>query len=245
MVPRTLDLIGHATASAQLRLGSWVLDATHPGVARWFRELAVRGTWARLGIHAIRLLGCRTAATEPGRATICALAELAGVEVHGARELLHASHYDPRGFREIWEFLLVSSSQLRRTTRMLAVGSDAWPRPRVLDLDALPALALGPSATGGPRPVSLTCARAILALVQRDAGAPIPGRAPAPLCELALPSARTAGYRLAQVLHDAAFLRFFPDGTAAPGIAYPVREPGALRAILDRLSPVAAAPLTR
>jgi hypothetical protein len=255
--PRTLDLIGHATAAGQLRLGSWVLDATRPEVTDWFRLLATREVCRRLGVRAVRLLGCHTASTEPGRAAIRVLAGILGVEVLGARELLHAGHYDRDGFREVWEFLLVPASGRSYEPCAARSGSNrpgAWsgphalalgtppapasvpgvgPGPHTLELDALPAPALGPRGAGTPRVVSAAGAREILALVQRDAGAPIPGHAGAPVAELALPASRPGGYHVAQVLLGGAFLRVFPGGAAAPGIAYPVRDPGALLALLD------------
>jgi hypothetical protein len=227
---RTLDLIGHAAAAGQLRLGGWVIDAARAEVTRWFAAQAERRVWSRLGICAIRLLGCHTASTEPARATLGALAGAAGVDVLGARELLHAGHYDPHGFREAWEFLLVAASDLAREAR--AAGADARPGPHTLELDALPVRV--PARGPAPQVIGAADARAILALIQRDAGAPIVGHVGAPVCELALPAAD--GYCLAEVVLEGAFLRVYPTGADDRGIAYPVRDPGALRALLDRLA---------
>src|SRR5678815_324855 len=78
IAPKSLDLIGHSTtASSLLRLGSWVIDGADPGVIARFRAFAERSVLQRLGIHAIRLLGCNTAGTARGCETICALAEAA------------------------------------------------------------------------------------------------------------------------------------------------------------------------
>jgi hypothetical protein len=237
LAPKTLDLVGHSTGrSALLRLGDWVIDASRPEVAAWFRALAARDACPRLGIHAIRLLGCNTADTEQGRTTVCALADILGIEVHGTRHLLYDVHYDQDGFRDIWEFLLVSASRLRREATPAAIPTDTRSGPRTLDIEALPVLAPGPGATDWPRRVvTLNAARTILQLVQRDAGAPIPGLVLAPICELAIPSARTGGYHLAHVLLGGAFLRFFPDGAAAPGVAYPVNDARSLLEIIDQL----------
>lgn len=235
VAPKTLDLLGHSTAGAALlRLGDWVLDAGCAGVRRWGAELAGRGVLPRIGIGAVRLLGCRTADTGPGRATICALAELLGVEVYGATQLLHAGHYGARGLLDAWQFMLVGSSELAaaRGPRPAAVVAAAA-HPRRLELAALPALPLAPHAAGWPRRIAAAeTTREILSLVRGDAGAPLPGPIGAPICELALASATAGAYHLAEVLLDGAFLRFFPDGAGEIGVAYPIDDPGRLRQLL-------------
>lgn len=237
--PRTLDLLGHSTARGHLRLGDWVIDGADPEVAAWCRGLAGRGALVRLGISSVRLLGCCTAGTADGRATVVGLAALLGVEVHGATQLLHAGHYDERGFRDAWRFLLVGSSTLGT---LGALGASA-PRaaasagePGLLDLAALPARAPAPGDGRWPRRVAPPeVADEILRLVRRDAGAPMPGHGPLPSCELALPSSIPGTYHLAEVLLDGAFLRFFPD-PGAPGVAYPVDDVPALNRLLGGLA---------
>jgi hypothetical protein len=119
IVPKTLDLIGHSRAAASLlTLGDWVIDAATPSVAAFFRELADHDILPRLGIHALRLLGCGTADTGQGRATICALSDILGLEVYGTNHLLYDAHYGPHGFRDDWKFLLVCSSDLRQDPGM-------------------------------------------------------------------------------------------------------------------------------
>jgi hypothetical protein len=238
IAPKTLDLLGHATATTGLlRLGDWVIDSASPAVMAWFRELANHRVLARLGIHAVRLLACRTAGTPHGRATICALAELLGVEVYGTHHLLYDAHHDEHGFCDRWGFLLVAASELRRTTRAPEVVPDREPWPRRLDVDALPAVALGPRPARWPRRIATAAAaRELVALIRRDAGAQMPGLRVAPSCELALPSVVPATYHLAEVLLDGGFLRFYPDGVSAPGVAYPVDEPGRLRRLVEQLS---------
>lgn len=231
---KTLDLLGHSTArTGQLRLGDWVIDAANPAVTAMFRELAERDGLRRLGIHALRLLGCRTSGTDGGRATICALADLLGIEVHGTDHLLYGVHYDEHGFREIWEFLLTSASALRRATSECTGRLERW--PRTLDVGALPAQRLGPSGARWPRRVATAhSSRQILGLIRRDAGAPMPGVA-TPVCELALESVTPGEYHVAHVLLDSEFIRFYPDGAAAPGVVYPVDDARELRRILDGL----------
>jgi hypothetical protein len=229
---RTLDLIGHTRCDALLVLGDWTIDGGDAATMAWFRELAGSGVLPRLGIRALRLLGCNTAATARGRATICELAGALGCEVHGANQLLHAGHYDAGGFRECWSFLLVAASALRRERQARTVGD---PHPRVLDLDALPAVALGAFAARSPRRLADSqAAREILQLVRRREGARLLA-AMAATCELALPSAAPGAYHIADVLLDGEFLQFYPDGMAATGIAFPVDDAGALRRVVAAL----------
>lgn len=235
---RTLDLVGHTRSASLLVLGDWVLDGADPATQAWFHELAAGGVLPRLGIRALRLLGCNTAATPRGRATMCELAGALGVEVVGSTQLLHAGHYDAGGFRECWSFLLVATSTLR--SREARAASPRHPHPRVLDLAALPVVGLGAFAPRSPRRlVDAEAAREILRLVRRREGARLPGATPA--CELALPSAEPHAYHIADVLLDGEFLQFYPDGMAATGVAFPVEDARALRRVVAALPPTCAA----
>lgn len=234
--PRTLDLVGHTRSASLLVLGDWVIDAADPATLAWFRELARSEALPRLGIRALRLLGCNTAATPGGRATICALAGALGIDVHGSTQLLHAGHYDDAGFRECWSFLLVAASALRERASRPA---QRHPHPRFLDLAALPAVGLGAFAARSPRRlVDADAAREILRLVRRREGARLPGATPA--CELALPSTEPHAYHIADVLLDGEFLQFYPDGMTATGIAFPVEDARALRRVVAALPPTCA-----
>ncbi|HEX3763243.1 MAG TPA: hypothetical protein VHW23_31330 [Kofleriaceae bacterium] len=228
---RTLDLIGHTrTVASLLSLGDWRIDAADPATVAVFRELAERAVLPRLGIHALRLLGCRSAGSERGRDTICRLAALLGVEVAGTRELLHAGNYGPGGFRDEWSFLLVRASELRRPPD----EPRGPPGPRTLELAALPAIALAAHAAPCPRRIASEHAtRRILALVRRAAGACMPGPPPPPAIELALPL--RGGHHLAHVVLDGGFLRLYPDGMARPGVLFPVGDPDALHRIIAGL----------
>jgi hypothetical protein len=239
IAPKTLDLVGHSTAGASLlQLGDWTIDAGDPAVQAWFRRLADRGVLPRLGIHAVRLLGCTTARPGPGSATLGALAAILGVEIYGTDHLLQRAHYDEQGFRDTWEFLLVSASELRDRERApCAIADTGWPRP--LDLDALPVSAQAPRADqAAARVATASTTQQILQLIRRDAGARMLGVPAAPLCELALWSGRPGTYHVAHVLLDGAFVRFYPDGFAVPGVVYPVDDARLLRRILDSLPEV-------
>jgi hypothetical protein len=260
---RTLDLVGHTRRASLLMLGDWMIDGGDPATKRWFRALAEGGVLARLGIRALRLLGCNTAATPRGRATICELAEALGIdptggaapgpagravgvptprdlaspiEVLGSTQLLHAGHYDAGGFRACWSFLLVAASALRARE---ACPPPRHPHPRVLEVEALPAIALGAFAARSPRHLAdPAAAREILGLVRRREGARLLGATPG--CELALPAAALHAYHIADVLLDGEFLQFYPDGMTASGIAFPVEDAGALRRVVAALPPTCA-----
>jgi hypothetical protein len=232
---KTLDLIGHSTAGQSLLvLGNWVIDAASPTVMAFFRELAEQEVLARLGVQAVRLLGCLTADTSHARSTLCTLAGILGVEVYGTTDLIFSAHYTHEGFASERRYLLVGASELREATRPAIDRHDARSYERVLDLDALPAVPLAPR----PWPVKIASrdeASALLRLVRRRAGAIMPGLLTAPRCEVALPSAEPGRYYRAQVLFEGEFVRVYPDGAEEPGIVYPVEDAAALTRIVDRL----------
>ncbi len=235
--PKTLDLIGHSTPNQSLLvLGDWVIDATSSTVTAFFRELAELEVLERLNIQSVRLLGCQTADTPLGRATLCTLADILGVEVHGTRELIYSAHYDGQGFRDDCGHALVCASDVRHDSadpRGRFVGE---PYVRVLDIDALPAAPLVVRDHPWPRRIaSLRAAGAILRLVRRTEGAQMPGLLSTPSCEIALPAARPGWYHLAQILLEGEFVRVYPDGDRRPGIVFPVDDPPALRALVETL----------
>jgi hypothetical protein len=209
-------------------------------VTAFFRELVDHDVFLRLGIHAMRLLGCKTADTGKGRSTICRLADILGVEVYGTNHLLYDAHYDEHGFRDIWTFLLVGSSDLRSTAREPTVMPPGERWPRTLDIDALPLAPLAPRTAHWPiRVATASAARQVLQLIRRDAGAQMPGLLALPMCELALPSATPGAYHVVHVLLGGEFVRFYPDGAASPGVVYPIDDAYSLRRIVDELTTAA------
>lgn len=241
--PKTLDLIGHSVpVSSQLQLGDWVLDAASATVTSFFRGLADQDVLPRLGIHAVRLLGCHTACTPAARRTLTTLSDILGLEVYGTSDMILANHYDASGFNRDWRFLLVSSTDVRELERETADTVRADPYPRALDIDRLPAHALDDRHALWPRRFATAeAAGRILRLIRRTEGALMPGLLAAPSCELLLPAAAPNAYHVAQILLDGTFVRVYPDGPAHPGVLYPVTEPQALRLLLDALPAVAAA----
>jgi hypothetical protein len=236
--PRTLDLIGHSTAgTALLVLGDWVIDCSNTTVTSFFRELAEQCVLPRLGITAVRLLGCLTADTGHGRSTITTLAEILGVEVFGTRDLVYTDHYEPGGFAHERRYLLVSASELRSEALGPAKLSTGSPYERVFDLDALPATTLVEKPSWPLRTASLEDASAVLRLIRRRGGAAMPGLLTAPRCELALPSAFPGRYHRVQILLEGELVRVYPDGPGMPGIVYPVDDATAMMSLVERLPP--------
>jgi hypothetical protein len=235
VTPKTLDLVGHTRSSASLlALGGWTIDAADPATTAWFRELADREVLPRLGVHALRLLGCHSAGTPHARATIGALSDLLGLEVYGTNQLLCDAHYDAGGFRDGWSFLLVAARELRRAAAERTTAGGA--HPRILDLDALPEVVLGPPACSR-RVASAAVALQVVQLVRPREGAPVLGPPATPTCELALPATKPDSYHVAHVVLGGEFLQFYPDGMSAPGIVFPVDDPDALRRIIATLRP--------
>lgn len=237
---RTLDLVGHSTSdSSLLQLGDWVIDATRPSVTAFFRNLADNEVLPRLGIYAVRLLGCTTATTELARQTICTLAEILGLEVQGTTSAVHAGHFTAKGFSDEWRFLLANASDLRRDTGKLHPPL-AHACGRTLEIDALPEATLA-DHTWPYRFISPSIAREVLALVRRSDGAQMPGLLAQPLHKLALPASHHGRYHLLQIVLDGAFVRTYPDGDDAPAILYPVTDGLALRHLIESLPTTTAA----
>jgi len=108
--PRTLDLIGHSTSGHHLlRLGRTRIDMLDRAVAGFFQDLAVAGLLPRLGISAVRLLGCETAVSEAGQRTLRLLSATLGLPVYGTSKPLMKSHSDAQGFHPAFSHLLVEA----------------------------------------------------------------------------------------------------------------------------------------
>lgn len=235
--PKTLDLIGHTTSDKSLLvLGDWLIDATNTCVLSFFRGLADQDVPRRLGIEAVRLLGCTSADTAHGRWTVCALADVLGIEVYGTTGLLLASYYDRDGFRDDARFLLASATQLSTGTTAPRPLDRGAHDPRVLDLDSLPSSPL----PARPWPVRIPDrdeAKALLRMIRRRDGSVLPGLQAAPSCELAFPAASPLQYHMVQVLLDNELVRVYPSGRGEHGIVYPVDDPYAFGKLVTQLAP--------
>jgi len=67
----------------------------------------------RLGVAAVRLLGCETAVTDSGRRTVRMLARALGRPVFGTLTPLLKSHSNAGGFDPAYAHLLVEAEALR------------------------------------------------------------------------------------------------------------------------------------
>jgi hypothetical protein len=230
---KTLDLIGHATADGLLELGSWVIDGSRPVTRAFFRGLADSGVLARLGIVAIRLLGCETAYTDAGRRTLRVIADAAGIPVFGTTAMIYSAHYERTGFRAECAHVLVAAESMTRVERSPIA---AEPYRRRLDIEALPVSYRSEHRYAWPRRVaSGEHAKRFLALIRRADGAQMPGLLAAPSHEVALPAATPNTYFSIQVLLNAEFVRVYFD-ERGPGIVFPVSDASSMRLLLETLS---------
>lgn len=233
--PKTLDLIGHSTPDGLLRLGDWVLDGESSTVTAFFRGIADVDVLPRIGVTALRLLGCSTSVSTRARNTMRILAELLGLEIYGTTSPIYSLHYDESGFGHQWRFLLTAASE---SPKPAEDSPTPVPSRRTLDIDSLPLVALGATREWQRLLVSRDIARDVLELVDRTAGAQMPGLLAIPSAELALPSHRAGHCHLAEVVLDGHFLRVYPDGDSQPGIVYPVLAPQRLLSLLTGLPTV-------
>ncbi len=118
---RTLDLIGHTTRDHHLlRFGDTAIDMFRPSVARLFATIRSEQLLHRLGITAVRLLGCGTALTPSGPRTMQRLARTLDVPVYGSIKPLMNTHYTRDGFNPKFEHVLLEASQLPNPPRRLS-----------------------------------------------------------------------------------------------------------------------------
>lgn len=89
-----VDLIGHSDAGI-LRLGPIVFDLT--GIVNLFPPS--RHDPANDGISGVRLLGCNTASTAGGQASMRLLKQIIQAPVWGTRDILQADDYEDTGLR--------------------------------------------------------------------------------------------------------------------------------------------------
>jgi hypothetical protein len=232
---RTLDLIGHSTPiKSLLVLGDWVIDAGSSTVTAFFRELAEQQVLTRLGVTALRLLGCNTAQTGQGKATLRVLSEILELPVYGTTEPTFASHYDERGFRDDFAHHLVEASQVGHhepvpTRKQIGAGT-----VQTLDIDALPpSSSVAASGDWTHRMATEAQLGQILRYVRRNEGAEMPGLLSQPVCELIFPVA-TGRYGRMQVVLDGQFVRVYPR-THGSGFVYPVSDVRALMGAVAEL----------
>jgi hypothetical protein len=112
--PCKLDLIAHAL-DGELVFSKWLISPTEEQSASLKRQLD-QGT-----IDEIRLLGCRTGATDAGRASMRHLKNVLGVRIFGTTDLIGARDFGFSGFEN--DDVLVEHDDLPQTiARNMAVG---------------------------------------------------------------------------------------------------------------------------
>jgi hypothetical protein len=226
--PKTLDLIGHTTADEpRLQLGNWVIDAADALTRAIVRELGDHDAFSRLGVTAVRLVGSRTAATASARQRLATLTSIAGVEVQGTSDLVHAADFDAHGLREDADVWFHGAHPDRARLEPPVVRG--IPIARWFDVDAMAPLILPPADR---RVVDAATAREIVELIDRREGVSMPGLLASPSHELALPSSAPGAFYLAHVLLDAELIRVYPDGLDRPSVLFPISAPPALRRLL-------------
>jgi hypothetical protein len=208
MQPRTLDLVGLTGHDKLLAFAGRPLDTEIPLVRSVFRELAEQQVLSRLGITAIRLIGCMTAVGERARRTIATLADIVELEVSGTTDLVSVADISSTGY--------------------LPPGPHAWPTHGIwLDLDAI---SPAPPAADA-RVLARTEGRNVLAQICRRVGVALPPLLALPFAQLALPSPSADRFHHLEVLLDCELIRATVRGES---VVYPVDDPPALRMLLER-----------
>ncbi len=111
--PVTLDLLGHSGSAAKLfQLGSSTINPCDRRVDLFFRDLARDRVLARLGVVALRLIGCETAVTPGGQYTLRRLAATLHIPVFGTTKMIMKSHYTAGGFDPRFARILAEAATL-------------------------------------------------------------------------------------------------------------------------------------
>jgi hypothetical protein len=107
--PRAIDLHAHSSRAhgCLLRFEDRILDGEDRDVLALFER---HGPALRRHASAIRVLGCRTAATRRARATLRRLADASGVPVLGTIEPICDTYFDRSGFSAAYANRLVDGA---------------------------------------------------------------------------------------------------------------------------------------
>lgn len=231
----TLDLIGPATGTGLLQLGSSVIDANVPAVLELFEWIGREQILRSLGVRELRLVGCRTAIEPAAQETMRRLAQLVGVPVSGTTTIIHRDHFRDRGLDWDLDATMACSTALppRKVPPLwpeLAGGAMAGGRTREFGFDAidmLPVAALPP--VPWPRFVVPRGfdTRTLASQIRVADGRSLPGLLALPRCEILLPMGKVGSeehFRVVEVLFNWEGVRI--TGPELPGGAvYPVVSP--------------------
>ena len=131
----------------------------------------------------------------------------------------------PRGRKTLAALSEILDLEVSGTTELVCAGSTAISSSeRMLDLDALPAGPLDPYECV----VTVDETHQILQLVNRTAGTRLPNLLALPHHRLALPSYLASAYHHLEMLLDFEYVRVAGD------LVFPVEDPRALRALVER-----------
>lgn len=206
---RTLDLVGYTGSDKLLVFHGRTMDTRIGRVRAYYRGIADQELLPRLGVTAVRLVGCTTAIGDPARRTLATLADILGIEVTGTTELVADRDLGPAGF--------------------IPPAPMTWTKGRLLDLDTLATAPLGAAS-----PLTVDQGRALLALVRRDAGVDLPGLLALPHAHLALPASSNASSNASGNAFHHLELLLDHELVRAGSTVWSVDDPRALRALLDR-----------
>ncbi|HWU86748.1 MAG TPA: hypothetical protein VN253_05720 [Kofleriaceae bacterium] len=239
---QTLDLIGHsAGVECYLKIGEWVIDGFSDEGAdlRDFVRLRLKPLLQQLHIKQLRLLGCATATTEEGWATMQTIAQWLAdldVEVFGTNRIIYARNFDPHGFTA----LDVLHSHRENQKALLGFDGDHLAQAKVnvpLRPDLLcreqrwtlqPASCPQCSAPGD-------LAQEIWDLVDSSVAWSLPGLLAAPLYEVQIPTGDDEVQRLHALVKYELVRVFPPDPYDRNGVVYRVNDSKALETLLASL----------
>ena len=220
---RRLDLIGHTNSAGLLILGTSVLDfAMEPAARearpeyRAFATIAREGLLRRLGVDAVRLIGCRSAGSAAARETMQVLESLLRVDVRGVCDLVTATEFDAHGFNGV----------------TVAAASPACPTFKFPDGDVkfAPDQLSYERPSRAPRVIQLAdleyAMRVVEAAIGEHRGARMSGLLAQPIAQVVLGKRRP--WPSFEILLGLELIRTFPDHERGP-VVFPVKDRAALR----------------
>jgi hypothetical protein len=229
----SLDLIGHSTGKeCYLMLGGWTIDDT-PFTGQFFQD--VRQDLQRLGVSAVRLLGCSTAITQAGWAVMERIAGVLGdhVPVWGTLRTISAVDFGPAGY-DGGNLASTAGGPPDRAGPIAPPFPGDARREVPFAIDHLVAedRATLPEARWPRVPVARERAPELVALVEAPFAWSLPGLLAEPLVELLVATDPPARVRRLHVLLGYEVLRVFAPGHESHGLLYRITEPARLERLL-------------
>ena len=250
---KSLDLIAHSTSEqCFLQLGGWTIQAdaqSQTTTVDVFTEL--QNPLKLLNVTRIRLLGCSTAVTDAGQATIAALSNL-GLPVFGTNCSVYSADFGPNGFIDgIPTKLAPPTPSVKMALSLDQILRPDAPRANPFGVESihpLPAQQLaGWRYVSWPRlrlvePLDAQSSDTLVKLI--GPGRSMPGLLTEPAVEYWLPAGPPSQFRVLQILFDWRAIRVYGEALVPkPDLAhafvnsacYGVKDPKALRRLLSGL----------